>query len=1590
MLAVLAAHAQTTDSLGVTPAVTPSVTSEYHQDPQLRSSSDATEDGYRQIIQSIFPTSFQASSIEQYGNYPVDYSTGSAVISIPLYQIEIGSYTLPVSISYNTSGIKVQDLASTVGLGWVLNVGGVVNRQLKGKDDAGRHWDYTSEHDLYYAMAYTHPSIDYWNYRYRQRIIDTESDRYVFSFNGKSSVFRYCVTDQSIRTIPYSGVKIEDINTGGYKITDTDGTKYYFTEPENISGHPYTQGGVGIVAMSWYLTRIEPISSSHYIEFEYSSSVSMTYGSWHQDEYRGNGPAYERTEYNQLEYAPYSPDSYNSSSIQTIRLVNLSSIRWAGNSIDFSYTYDRLEHNLSATARLCSFTVTNCEGDTVRKVTFDNNHYLGSDSFNYRMMLEKLTIEGSTSSGSLEYRFSYNQLPLPKYMFNLGSVMCFEDFWGYYNGPTEKQWIPASDYSTGQSSNRSPNINYTRAGSLTKVIYPTGGSTEIATEPNRVSDGRVWGGLRLRSLTDKDADGNTVCNRTFEYESGQYALDVTSDLYTYDMDYCYAFRDFGLYYNSCIRSISQGQPLLSLTANWTSPIYYQRVTEKIGDQGKIVYQYDMNLSSLGDILDGGHHNDPIRIFSAEYNCDQGCCSPSMTEKSVYSKEGDIYKLKYSESYNYEELHVDTFRLGVRMEKNNVLISYGGITEDDGVYPFIPDYSLSDVFAFPSVFVLSSKTVTDYDHQVATTTTYSYDSALRTLEPVNEAVSTSKNESLTKAYIYPQTAGTSYQSLKDANMHVPVETTLSRAGTTIKQVKSSYETQDGMIVLSGYFEGKGSDVPELRLHFEYDAYGNLASIVKDNTMKTTFLWGYNGLYPVARIDGKDKTEVYSALGSLVTVLLHNPSDAAIYAVNSNPTLSSSALVTTYTWNPLVGTTSMRKPNLDTTYYTYDSMGRLASVKDNSQHVIESYQYYYGGTESSNYVRTRTMTNNNETSYRDTYVYYDGLGRKKETLSKGQSPCGDDLVTMTEYDCLNRPIKEWLPTTFSNSGNYIVPSAYRSAARPYYNSDDKPYSVKEYETCPSGKVLKEYGPGALWQDGGKTVETAYSGNSAGSVRKYTASDDGNSLTGSGMYAANQLFVVRTTDEDGSISYTFTDKEGKLILERKMSGITRYDTYYVYDIYGNLAFVLPPSASSVLTYGTWSINSNITLRNYAYNYRYDRRNRCIEKKIPGCDKVTMIYDMADRLISSQDGVQRIAGLSTYYEYDIFGRQTAMGTKTASGVKTPLMVNYYDTNSFYGNLGSSVAYYAYNSSAGSDAMYTNTRGLLTGTKVHRLDSPDTYSFTTLQYGERGRLVQSHSGNVLGGINHEYYTYNFNGTTATKKLVHTVPGKATQTELYTKAYDAADRLTNVTYKLNTNPTITLAANTYDAVGRLQAKSLMDADTVTYGYNIRNWLTNISSTHFTEALSYNAANGILTPSVPQWGGNVSAMSWKACNETSARTYQFTYNALGWLMAASYSGTGNYSTQYTYDKMGNFHTLKRYGLQNGGTYGLTDYLTFTYQGNQVTKIDDAVADSTCYGDFNFTDGTSLPNEYEYDENGNMTKDLNKPKIRKQSQWQSQLQ
>ena len=244
---------------------------------------DASESGYDQLVKETEPVSPQAATMQRFGEYPMDYSTGVPHISIPLYEIKLGNYTLPVSFSYHASGIKVQDVASPVGLGWSLTAGGYIIRQEKSGVDKGS-FTYKSENEINNAVD--NPS--FWFDLVRSKQYNTESDRFAYCFNGKSGVFRYAILDSmKIKTIPYDPIVIEENGTG-YKITDTDGIKYYFMAEEKNRGD-FTYGG-NRETMAWYLTKIEFADRNDSIVLKYAQDAY--YYQQYISEYRHQGVRY--------------------------------------------------------------------------------------------------------------------------------------------------------------------------------------------------------------------------------------------------------------------------------------------------------------------------------------------------------------------------------------------------------------------------------------------------------------------------------------------------------------------------------------------------------------------------------------------------------------------------------------------------------------------------------------------------------------------------------------------------------------------------------------------------------------------------------------------------------------------------------------------------------------------------------------------------------------------------------------------------------------------------------------------------------------------------------------------------------------------------------------------------------------------------------------------------------------------------------------------------------------------------------------------------------------------------------------------------
>ena len=344
-------------------------------------------------------------------------------------------------------------------------------------------------------------------------------------------------------------------------------------------------------------------------------------------------------------------------------------------------------------------------------------------------------------------------------------------------------------------------------------------------------------------------------------------------------------------------------------------------------------------------------------------------------------------------------------------------------------------------------------------------------------------------------------------------------------------------------------------------------------------------------------------------------------------------------------------------------------------------------------------------------------------------------------------------------------------------------------------------------------------------------------------------------------------------------------------------------------------------------------------------------------------------------YYLYDSLGRLTLQGEytgKNPSSSPTVLVQSYYDGYGFVGGTGLPTGQFTKDTSG-------YGRGSLTGSAVTVFGS-STKIYKAFYYDIKGRMTKSVQNNLLSGYDITSTVYTFSDKPSGVTHTHTASGKTTRTEVYTYTYDHADRISKVQHSLGSTA-ITLYDATYDNFGRLLTKQYHGTSTnkLTYTYNLRSWLTGISGTRFTQNLYYNTGVG-----TAKYNGSISSMTWKSGNESTVRGYKFTYDGLDRMLNATYGETASISTNANrfsenvtgYDKNGNIKSLQRYGQTGASAYGLLDNLTFTLNGNQLSRVEDAVSTAAYGTNTAFVNGASAAGEYAYDVNGNLTKDLNK--------------
>jgi len=323
-----------------------------------------------------------------------------------------------------------------------------------------------------------------------------------------------------------------------------------------------------------------------------------------------------------------------------------------------------------------------------------------------------------------------------------------------------------------------------------------------------------------------------------------------------------------------------------------------------------------------------------------------------------------------------------------------------------------------------------------------------------------------------------------------------------------------------------------------------------------------------------------------------------------------------------------------------------------------------------------------------------------------------------------------------------------------------------------------VMEQAAPGNTWKLGsGHTIKYDFSANTTGEVMNYTIGSSNILNLTATAYPANNLYKTTVWDENNekmsstSRTVEFKDKLGRVVLKRSYDGTTAFSTYYVYNDWDLLCCVIPPKATA----DDGSITST-ELEQLCYQYKYDERNRLIEKKLPGIGWEYLIYDSRDRLVLSQDAKLRAVSASKYHYtlYDNLNRPIEQGicTETSDyptlrgivkgsnnytpGSRSSRILTYYDNYNTPSGWG-----YAYNTVYGQHTQTNNVKGLITGIKTYMLNT-GAWLYTVNYYDKYRRLLQQYQRNPEGGYNRVSYAYDFEGKVTDKQTLHKKTASAT------------------------------------------------------------------------------------------------------------------------------------------------------------------------------------------------------------------------------------
>lgn len=891
----------------------------------------------------IFPPSPNAAQLGRFGEVPVSLTNGTLSYQIPIFEVVSGNLKVPISLDYQGSGLKVNDISSVVGTGWTLKAGGAITKTVRGIDDEDVYGYLSHDYpqpllpltdECYIAAALLNqkdPQPDLWFYNFNEY-----SGSYIYSrpYDANNNLFLTNQTPVSILYPHESTLKLT--NDGNTKeITDNTGTVYSFGVQE------ITNANSKFFTSAYYLSKIKNQLGDE-ILFSYIDA-SYTEGVYNR---------ILRTKQVQSTTLTNLSHEQNFSSTNYYQ-KQLSDIYFTNGKVHFSYVNDR-QDNPSA-GRLDAIIIYkktssnsyseikryqlvqdyfSCR-DEASRVDFNPSSFSHSTTSPLLKRLRFKSVEeipvvgvAQNTKYSLEY---YDNLPLPIH------YSMSQDYWGYYNGVINSRNLLVWDTNNlntlpnmSDGANRNPDLTYAVLGSLKSITYPTKGKSEFAYELNKGADNKAAGGLRIQSVTSYDNSGNKTGEKTYNYIKPYYI----SNVYEGDLNNLVLSTRLDYEVNPCECNVN--------TQQLTETIYQEEVGLVLGGSSSVAYEeveeytvdYTTPSTRLGKTFyKFSEYQDydarPIPNMSINYSWKRG----RLLEKWHYqivgntetflSKEINIYQ-SFPLPYRASQLSVYQTFLFIPCESASVPICRQSNprceTLPEGIK--IADEYLADFLHqnAESILLVSSEQIRYDDNglnPISTKNDYEYADF-----PYTQSNKTTQTNSDSKVFAtktkYPYHFGTMpYTEMVTKRIIAPsIETTEELDNVQQAKVVNNYQKLGSIFTVSTIqTQLKSTDAVTTEITFtNYDAYGNPLSWVEDG-ITTDLTYYTDSDYGKTRLV-KEKI------------------------VNGQTTF--------FDYEPLFGLKEIKLPNNVQTFYKYDGVGRLFNVKDHNGNITDQYNYNYSTT------------------------------------------------------------------------------------------------------------------------------------------------------------------------------------------------------------------------------------------------------------------------------------------------------------------------------------------------------------------------------------------------------------------------------------------------------------------------------------------------------------------------------------------------------------------------------------------------------------------------------------------------------------------